>query len=54
MALTFLPPVRTVWLRVAFLISLVPLVPRSHDGPAEVGAAQLGGVTSAAFRTPLT
>lgn len=54
LALTFLPPVRTVWLLVAFLISVVALVARSHNTPGELRAAPLRVVTSAAFRTPVT
>lgn len=54
LALTFLPPMGTVWLLVAFLISSILLVPRSHNTPRELRAAPLRVVASAASRTLLT
>lgn len=54
LVLTFLPPMRAVWLLVAFLISLVPLVPRSHNTPCELWAAPLRVLTSTAFRALVT
>lgn len=52
--LTFLPPMRTVWLLVDFLISFPLLVPRSHNTPRELWAAPRRVLTSAAFKTLVT
>lgn len=54
LVLTFLPPMRAVWLLVAFLISFVPLVPCSHNTPCELRAAPLRALTSTAFRALVT